>query len=144
MSVDTHNLVCTFGKHRGTLWTRIPPSYLVWMINTGHSRAAIAQAELDRRGMSQPSVDVSARAIDRASLRLLDLWQRTRNRDKNEGLHAWLTRMATEALDANLVARSDAETRTLRHRRALWVFQRDGACPEDRHARIGDSPCWRY
>ena len=129
MTINTHNLVCDFGRHRGTLWTRVPVSYLFWMVNSVHTMADIAQAELDRRGAVQPTVGVTGHAIDRASQRLVRLWQDSRDATKDEGLHAWLTRLATEALDANQGARSDTDTRTLRHRGVLWVFEWGGRWP---------------
>jgi len=88
--------VCNFGKHKGTPWTRVPVSYLKWMINVGHTQAVIAEEELRRRGTVTPDLEVSGHAIDRASQRCLDKWKETR-RDKKEGLHAWLVRVAGEA-----------------------------------------------
>jgi DNA (cytosine-5)-methyltransferase 1 len=32
-AIDTHHLVCDFGKHKGELWTRVPVSYLKWLVN---------------------------------------------------------------------------------------------------------------
>lgn len=31
--VDTHNKVIVFGKHKGERWTRLPISYLKWIMN---------------------------------------------------------------------------------------------------------------
>lgn len=42
------------------------------------------------------SVDVRAHAIDRASQRCIDKWQKTRRR--GEGLHAWTVRLSGEAI----------------------------------------------
>jgi len=96
--VNTHNLTINFGKHKGELWTRVPISYLKWIINTQGEASPIAQAELDRRGTTlERTVEVSAHAIDRASTRLLKQWRHTRLH-KHEGLHSWLHRLATEAL----------------------------------------------
>lgn len=90
---------CDFGKHRGVRWTRVPVGYLRWMINEGHEKADIAEAELKRRGTTFPDMEVSGHAIDRASQRLLGLWQETS--DENEGLNSWLVRRAQAALSAH-------------------------------------------
>jgi len=91
-------MVVDFGKHKGQLYTRIPVSYLRWMVNSGHSRADIARAELERRGVKPEDrfIEISGHAIDRASLRVRKIWHETRGAD--ERLHAWLVRMCEEAL----------------------------------------------
>lgn len=94
-TLDTHHLVCDFGHHRGKAWTRIPVSYLLYLVNSKHSQAEIAEAELKRRGTVKPDMDISGHAIDRASQQLIGRWTETRM--PNEGLHAWLVRMATAA-----------------------------------------------
>lgn len=121
--MNTHGLVCDFGRHRGTPYTRLPVSYLKWMVNSNHSRAEIAAAELARRGTVTPDLDVSGHAVDRASLFGLDVWVATRQ--EGEGLHAWLCRLAAEAL-----AEGDADGQgRLRHRGLKFVFERDGVWP---------------
>ena len=92
----TENVRIHFGKHKGELYTRLPVSYLKWMVNIRHQQSGIAQAELDRRGTVTPELDVSGHAIDRASQRLLEYWKASRVDE--EGLHAWLCRMAAMAL----------------------------------------------
>lgn len=97
--MDTHNLIVDFGKHSGERWTRVPVSYLKWMANEpsfADDKRAIANAELKRRGTVTPEIEVSGHAIDRASLQCRKIWHETAL-DENEGLHAWLCRMATEA-----------------------------------------------
>lgn len=84
------------GRHEGERITRVPVAYLKWMVNVKHSYAAHAEAELKRRGTVTPELEVSGHAIDRASLTCLSRWRETRN--DGEGLHAWLCRMAAEAL----------------------------------------------
>lgn len=96
--MDTHHLVCDFGKHKGTLYTRIPVAYLKWMVNVDHTCADIAKAELERRGSVTPELEISGHAIDRASLTCLKLWQLTRT--EGEGLNAWLIRLSQGALDS--------------------------------------------
>ena len=95
--MNTHNLTVDFGRHAGMLYTRVPVSYLKWMVQSNHSRAPIAKAELDRRGTITPMFDISGHAIDSASLRLRKLWHETA-KSPDEGLHAWLCRMVSEAL----------------------------------------------
>ncbi len=94
--MDTTTEVVGFGRHKDVLWSRVPVSYLKWMVNAGARDAEKAQAELNRRGTVTPSVDISGHAIDRASQRCLRIWERTRK--PNEGLHAWLVRMSEAAL----------------------------------------------
>lgn len=102
--MNTHGLIVTFGKHKGLPWTRVPASYLRWMVNEPETlpgfeeHKKIAQAELDRRGTKVHSeCEISPHAIDRASLRVRRTWHETAL-DKEEGLYSWLSRMASEAL----------------------------------------------
>ena len=120
--MDTHGLTINNGKHAGTLYTRLPVSYLKWMVNVNHSQCEIAKAELKRRGTVTPDLDISGHAIDRASLHCRKIWHEDRVLD--EGLHAWLVRIATEALEAN-------ETKNGKY---LWkgmklAFEQDGNWP---------------
>jgi len=94
--IDTHGVRLEFGRHRGELLTRVPVSYLKWMLNAKHSQANLAQAELKRRGTVTPDLEVSGHAIDRASLLCRSFWHHDRRDD--EGLHAWLVRVSGEAL----------------------------------------------
>lgn len=93
--INTHGLTMDRGKHAGKRYTRIPVSYLRWMVQVGHTHADIAKAEMDRRGTVIPEIEVSGHAIDSASLRCRKIWHDTSNKD--EGLHAWLCRVALEA-----------------------------------------------
>lgn len=124
--VDTHNLIVDFGRHRGTRWTRVPVSYLKWLINQpdlqGEKRE-IAQAELDRRGTVTPMLEISGHAIDRASLKCHKIWRKDRNGD--EGLHAWLVRVAIEALQS----RENPEQCPVVHKGMKLVFELDGTWP---------------
>lgn len=98
--VDTHNVVIGFGKHKGERWTRLPISYLKWMLNempTDSEAWVMADSELKRRGDTMPStVEISNHAIDKASLRVRRAWHEDRGQD--EGLYSWLVRICTEAL----------------------------------------------
>ena len=99
-AVNTHNEVLDFGRHKGERWTRVPLSYLKWIMNEmGADREAykFAEAELERRGDTMPSeVEISSHAIDKASLRVRRAWHEDRGQD--EGLYSWLVRISTEAL----------------------------------------------
>lgn len=123
-AIDTHNLRVGFGKHKGELWTRVPVSYLKWLVNSkpmesgDNSARDIAAAELKRRGTVTPTVEVSGHAIDRASLNCRKIWHQTAL-DENEGLHAWLCRVAAEALAAN----DETKSGKLHHCGMLFVFE---------------------
>ncbi|MCG7932328.1 MAG: hypothetical protein N0E44_20095 [Candidatus Thiodiazotropha lotti] len=93
--MNTHGLRIDFGKHRGELFTRIPVSYLRWMVNEKAPQWEVAKAEFDRRGDTMPKVELSGHAIDNASLRVRKIWHETRGKD--EGLYTWLQRMTLEA-----------------------------------------------
>lgn len=95
--INTHNLICDFGRHKGEPYTRLPINYLHWMVNGNHSRADIAKAELDRRGTPMPEIDLSGHAIDRASLVCRKTWHETKGAD--EGIYSWLARVCKEALE---------------------------------------------
>lgn len=98
---DTHNITIEFGKHKGERWTRLPISYLKWMLNEMPKTSeawALADSELERRGDTMPSeVEISNHAIDKASLRVRKAWHD--DRGVEEGLYSWLTRVCTEALE---------------------------------------------
>lgn len=93
--INTKGLVCNFGRHFGQLYTRIPVSYLKWMVNVEHPNANIAGAELERRGTITPTIDISGHAVNRASLKCLDIWKS--DMERGEGLHSWLIRVSEEA-----------------------------------------------
>jgi len=95
--INTHHVKINYGKHAGELFTRLPLSYLRWMVNNGAPMNEYAKAELIRRGCEKlPDVEVTRHAIDRASIRAIRIWHRTMMED--EGLATWLARMTSEAL----------------------------------------------
>lgn len=94
--MNNEPFVFSTGQHKGKRITRVPVSYLRWMVGANHTDAAEALKELQRRGTVFPKVEVTHHAIDRASLRCRDLWLATRRR--NEGISAWLHRAAIGAL----------------------------------------------
>lgn len=97
MTINTHNLIVDFGKHNGERWTRVPISYLKWLMNeVGGEKAEIAKSELERRGTTiERNVELSGHAIHRAS-QITNEW-------KEEGLWSWLQRMSTEANNEDAV-----------------------------------------
>ena len=121
--MNTEGLVCDFGKHEGELYTRIPINYLLWMVNIGHSRTEIAEAELARRGTTLPRIEVSGHAINRCSLRLLRTWERLRKDE--EGIHAWLCRVGEEALEHG---KRDDQGRVL-YMGMKFVFKQEAVWP---------------
>ena len=96
MSLNTHGVTIPYGKHKGELITRLPVSYLNWMINKNADMADYARAEIDRRGHKLPEIELSGHAIDNASLRVRKIWHETRGKD--EGLYSWLIRITLEAI----------------------------------------------
>ena len=123
--MNTHGVRCDFGRHRGELYTRIPVSYLRWMVNSDHSRKNIAESELSRRGTSFPELEISGHAIDRASLRCLDIWRKNRNDD--EGLNSWLARVSAEAIES--VSGNISNNRKVGYLDMLFVFEVMGKWP---------------
>lgn len=122
-SIETHNLIVDFGKHQGERYTRLPVSYLKWLANTPNHRAhEIAKAELARRGTTTPTIEVSGHAIDRASLSCRKRWHETRGAD--EGIHAWLCRMAQEAIDKGTERNGKREYAGMQ-----FAFEMDGSWP---------------
>jgi len=95
--LNTHDVKIVYGKQKRERITRLPASYLRWMVNENAPMADYARAEIDRRGHKLPDVELSGHAIDSASLRVRKIWHETRS--KNEGLHSWLMRVTLEALE---------------------------------------------
>lgn len=120
--LSTHDFMMPNGKHKGERITRVPVSYLKWMVREKHSIADYAQAELDRRGTVTPDIEISGHAIDSASLRIRKIWHESRGGD--EGLHAWLCRMAKSALE-----HGEDRGAKVAYGGVLWVFDQDGEWP---------------
>ena len=113
------------GRHAGERITRIRVSYLKWMVNVGHSFADRAEAELKRRGTVTPDLEVSGHAIDRASLLLRKRWHEMRGAE--EGLHAWLVRVAGDALREG--ERHPMEAGRIEYAGMSFRFEMDGRWP---------------
>jgi hypothetical protein len=93
------------------------------MVRCNHRYQDIAAAELKRRGTVTPDIDISGHAIDRASLNCWEIWQETRQ--EGEGLHAWLVRMAMEAIEKG---EQDDKGRYI-YNRIKFVIEEDGVWP---------------
>jgi hypothetical protein len=121
--MNTHGEIVDFGRHKGTLYTRMPISYLKWMINIEHSCVELAKAELERRGTTTPELEISGHALDRASQCCRDVWKLTRKLggpgEHHEGIHSWLCRMAVEALEKGT---KDPKGR-LHYQEVIFVFE---------------------
>lgn len=118
---DTHNVTIDFGKHKGERWTRLPISYLKWMLNEmpkDSDKWAMADSELERRGDTMPTdVEISNHAIDKASLRVRKQWHEDRGQD--EGLYSWLTRICTEALE---IKSKDGQSERVNYKGCKLIF----------------------
>jgi hypothetical protein len=121
--MNTHNLVCDFGKHKGELYTRIPVSYLLWMVNADHSRKEIAEAELERRGTTLPDIDISGHAIDRMTQKCYR--QMKEEKAYEEGLHSWMVKTAREALEKG---KKVNDTKFI-YKSIQWVYELSGCWP---------------
>ena len=111
----THGYMMANGKHKGERITRVPVSYLRWMVNANHSEAVYAAAELHRRGTVYPEIEISGHAIDRASTLCLAEWRLHRHGE--EGLHAWMQRSGLDAY-RRLKDGHDA----IHHVGVRWIF----------------------
>jgi len=120
--MNTHNVICDFGRHKGELYTRMPINYLKWMINANHGKADIAKAELERRGTTTPELDITGHAIDRASIKLLQIW--LDQTSKKIGFHSWLHDQAKKAIDKPKNKKGNHIW--LSHQ---WCFDMDGEWP---------------
>jgi len=96
--MNTHGLKINYGKHKGELFTRLPISYIRWMINSSAPQFEIAKAEFERRGDTMPKVELSGHAIDNASIRVRKTWHQTK-KGNEEGIYSWLHRMTLEAIE---------------------------------------------
>lgn len=131
--MNTHGVTMPNGRHKGELLTRVPVQYLKWMVCARHTMANLAAAELERRGTVTPDLDISGHAIDRASLRCRVIWHKTRG--KEEGLHAWLCRVAMEAWKSgpgSALSASDLEDskgHKVHHMGMIFCFEVSGIWP---------------
>lgn len=139
MDINTHGLSIGFGKHSGTLWTRLPISYLKWMseirldrlckLPSGEEVRAeqIADTELMRRGVTfNGDVEISIHAINRVSQKYLDLFIKTRK--NNEGIMSWIEGHATAAIHGYGLFRGQPEV-TIEQAGMKFVFEMTTVTP---------------
>jgi hypothetical protein len=106
--INTHNKIVDFGKYKGERWTRLPISYLRFLINVHSQYRDVARAELKRRGTQiDGGIELSAHSVDRASLYLIPKWKHWRKKD--EGLYSWLSRMCREALQYGFINEGEVD-----------------------------------
>jgi len=124
---NPHNVRIQYGKHSGELFTRLPLSYLRWMVQASAPGSATAKAELDRRGTPLPDMEISHHAIDRASLRLRKAWHQDAEqwKDSELGLYSWLLRRAQMALKHG----ERGEDGKVVHDGIVFKFGMDGTWP---------------
>lgn len=117
-----------FGKHQGLLLTRVPISYLKWMVKNQTVQHADAQEELDRRGIPLDGfkVEVSGHALDRASTKCWGFYKMHRKTDE-EGLWSWLHREAELALAQGQMPPDKPDIRYWQNMK--WVFNHQAAVP---------------
>lgn len=111
-----HECVVTFGKHKGMPLVHVPVAYLKWLANESNSPIwrKFAYQELKRRGTVTPTVEISGRAINRASLLCRKQWRlHYDGRDEN-GIHTLLDDLRNLVLVGRLVGLAVAdETRRI-------------------------------
>ena len=93
---NPHGVKLSFGKHRDKLITRVPVSYLKWMINEKTPQYEVAKAEFKRRGDTMPKVELTGHAINNFSLRCLGIWQEWHK--DGEGIYSFMERITLEAI----------------------------------------------
>lgn len=123
--VDLHAYVLRWGKkHAGERIVHVRAGYLIWMVSNKAGPWEIAQQELDRRRIVIPEIEISGHAIDSASLRIRRVWHE--HREKAEGLHGWLCRMAVEARVEGV---KQIEGDVWSYLGVKWVYGLDGRFP---------------
>jgi len=119
--IDTHNFGMLDGRHEGERLTRVPLQYLKFLVTSNHEHADYALAEMKRRGTRAPTLDLTAHAIDRASLKCLSVWVSTRRED--EGIHSWLVRTAEMALKQGVQMKNDANVFVYKGMKFVFIFE---------------------
>ena len=87
------------GKYKGCSVTRVPTTYLRFVSDLNRKDKYIARAELKRRNIIKPDMELSGKALDAASLYCRDIWKK--DAGKKEGLYSWCLRMAKAAYIEN-------------------------------------------
>lgn len=115
--------VITFGKFKGIPVGQVPYWYLRWMVLEKHTKADLAESELQRRTALQSDVLIEAWVFARLERYHKASWQRTRQ--PREAFRPWLNRLAGAALKTSPIQGG---------RYALpgfvFVFDEDGVVPK--------------
>ncbi|WP_201020860.1 hypothetical protein [Pseudoalteromonas sp. H71] len=53
----TPHTICDFGLHKGEAYTKLPASFLNWMVATKHEKSHYARTELKRRELAATTRD---------------------------------------------------------------------------------------
>jgi hypothetical protein len=117
----------SFGKFKNTELTKVPSSYLNWMIVQGHQFAFKAEEELARRGTPcNKTVDIAPHAVDRASQRMMHLWISTQ--ETGEGIYSWLLRRSSAALLA-MSSQEKKDRKKVEHDGVIFVLDFNTVIP---------------
>lgn len=140
--IDTHKAKVNFGKkYFRKLITRVPVSFLRWILQEQITNKTVeladgslvsaldaAKAELERRGEREDRVSITHHAIDRMSLRFLEIWQDWARME--EGIVAFMERTVYEIFDEQV---NDAIVYRRPERFEAcgidWVLKLDGPTP---------------
>ena len=140
--MNTHGATVKFGKYDGVQLVRVPSSYLRWanmnaldgpvLMANGNTvpffRAATA--ELDRRGVAIPPVEITPHALDRFSQRHLAVFEESKQ--DGEGLFSWLSRIIMDGLESILKPGSPLaglDEVTIRYGKIEFVVKLDTETP---------------
>lgn len=115
--------VVTFGKFKGRLFNELPYGYLRWMILEQHTKAQLAEAELQQRTTAHSGVLIDSRVLERLELHHKRAWQRTRK--PREAFAPWLARLASASLRT-----SPAHGGRYALPGFVFVFDEDGVLPK--------------
>jgi hypothetical protein len=121
--VETSNVKINYGKHKGSLITRLPVSYLRWMANEKAPMSDYAMAEIKRRNHKLPEIEISVHAINNATLRALGFYKR--DRMEGEGLYSWLERISLDSIATN----SDYDNKKIRYKEIVIVLSKGQEYP---------------
>ena len=80
------------GRYKGEFISRVPIRHIVWLMNNSKELSKIAKVEYERRGFYEFDIELTAHAVNQASLKLQKHW--VGSRKSNEGIFSWLGRMA--------------------------------------------------
>ena len=115
--------VVTFGKFKGRHYAELPYWYLRWMVLEKHTKAELAEQEMQRRMALQSDVLIEPKVLSRLERYHKASWQRTRK--PRESFLPWLNRLVSAALRTSPIHGG---------RYALpgfvFVFDEDGVVPK--------------